>query len=727
MSAFVQVILPLKLGWIPYYRDSRGTARPGDKVRVKFSGREYVGVVSSNAETLPENLSEAKVKPIIGVEEHLHNVSSAEMDLWQKIADYYLCTVGEVYKSAFPAHRMDQEEVKARIEERRLRKIERLERSLAKARTDATRSRYAAELEALKGCRGGVAADGPVEGNGEIVLSEEQERAYSEIKGAFAGNGKPVLLKGVTGSGKTVIYEKLALEVLEYSNVLYLVPEIALSRQLEERLRDRFGDRLMVFHSHETAARKGEVASRIARIGDAMEEADSAKRQGEAKAGEAKAGEAKAQGGYIVLGTRSSLFLPHKNLGLIIVDEEHDSSYKQDSPAPRYNGRDVAVMLSACHKDCRVLLGSATPSLESLYNCRTGRYSLVELRQRYHGAEDSEVEIIDTVVERKKRGMMGSFSYRLIRHINDALAAGGQVMILRARRSYSPALQCEGCGTIPKCPRCNLPLSRHTGSAERMLCHRCGWSAPYTGLCPDCGGELHGIGAGTQKIEEEAEKIWPDLTIARLDSDVATDRKAEAAVIRDFSRGRTRMLIGTQILSKGFDFEGVTLVAVIQADSMLALDDFRADEKAVQLLEQFRGRCGRRGERGLFVIQTANPEHPVYARFKDTDNCPELLGERKEFGYPPFTRLVGVTVNDTDGNRAGRMMAGVANALHIALSMAEADGSAVFTGPCGNRLYVALAKDGALARNKRALAGAVARFEREYGYLDHIQIDVDPA
>ena len=187
------------------------------------------------------------------------------------------------------------------------------------------------------------------------------------------------------------------------------------------------------------------------------------------------------------------------------------------------------------------------------------------------------------------------------------------------------------------------------------------------------------------------------------------------------------MLIGTQILSKGFDFEGVTLVAVIQADSMLALDDFRADEKAVQLLEQFRGRCGRRGERGLFVIQTANPEHPVYARFKDTDNCPELLGERKEFGYPPFTRLVGVTVNDTDGNRAGRMMAGVANALHIALSRAEADGSAVFTGPCGNRLYVALAKDGALARNKRALAGAVARFEREYGYLDHIQIDVDPA
>jgi len=703
MSRLVQVILPLKLDWIPFYRDSSGEACPGDKVRVRFAGREYIGVVSATADSLPDGLPEAKVRPMEGIESKLQRISPEELELWNRIAAYYLCTVGEVYKTAYPAQKLDQEEVKARLEARRLKKIATLEEKLAKARTEATRARYAAELaEARKEIE--------ISYN-DIELSEAQKLAYSKIIKAF-GQKKPVLLKGVTGSGKTEIYEKLALETLKSANVLYLVPEIALSRQLEERLRKTFGESLLVFHSHETTASRGAVASRIARTGYTDETSEGRN--------------------YIVLGTRSALFLPHHDLGLIIVDEEHDGSYKQDSPAPRYNGRDVAVMMAGCQKDCRMIMGSATPSLESAYNCQTGRYSLVELNERYHGGEDSDVEVIDTIAERKKRGMMGSFSYKLINHINDVLADGGQVMILRGRRSYSPALQCNDCGSIPKCPKCNVPLSRHIGATERLLCHRCGWSAPFDGKCSSCGGEMHGLGAGTQKIEEEAAKLWPNVRVARLDSDITSDRKEEAAVIRDFSRGDIKILVGTQIVSKGFDFEDVALVAVLQADSMLGLQDFRADEKALQLLEQFRGRCGRRGKRGLFVIQTANPEHPVYSRYvEDSPATANLEGmlmeERKDFSYPPYTRMVELTINDSDEGRAGKMMTGLVNSIYIALSAALASGSAALIGPFRNRLSISLAKDRNLAASKKAIAAAVEKFETDYKYRDHVVIDVDPA
>lgn len=689
MSRYIQVILPLKLNWIPFYRDPEGTVCTGDKVKVTFAGRKYTGVAWNVSDSLPEGLPETKVKDIGCVESELQRISAEELELWHKIADYYLCTIGEVYKTAYPAMKLGQEEVKARLEARRLRKITVLEEKIVRARTEATRARYAAELAAARKETENDFRD--------IELSPAQQKAYGQIVEAF-GKNRPVLLKGVTGSGKTEIYEKLALEILPESNVLFLVPEIALSRQLEERLRKTFGESLLVFHSHETAASRGAVASKV------------------------------AKGGYIVLGTRSAIFLPHHDLGLIIVDEEHDGSYKQDSPAPRYNGRDVAVMMAGCQKNCRLIMGSATPSLESTYNCLSGRYSLVELKERFHGALDSDVEVIDTIAERKKRGMMGSFSYKLINRINDALAGGGQVMILRGRRSYSPALQCDTCGTIPKCPKCNVPLSLHLGTGERLLCHRCGWASPYDGKC-SCGGSMHGLGAGTQKVEEEAAGLWPDVRVARLDSDVTSDRKEEETVIRDFSRGDIRILVGTQIVSKGFDFEGVSLVAVLQADSMLGIQDFRADEKALQMLEQFRGRCGRRGERGMFVIQTANPEHPVYSRYLEGNTMMEaaLMEERKDFRYPPYTRMVELTVNDTDEGRGVKMMTGLANAVYVGLSKFITSGSATIVGPFRNHLCISLAKDRNLSSGKKAIASAIERFEDEYRYRDHVVIDVDPA
>ena len=296
------------------------------------------------------------------------------------------------------------------------------------------------------------------------------------------------------------------------------------------------------------------------------------------------------------------MFLPHHDLGLIVVDEEHDTSYKQDAPAPRYNGRDTALMLARI-MGAEVLLGTATPSLESLYNCRSGRMDKVDLNCRYFGSADADVEIVDTRAERRKHGMSGNFSFKLIAHINDALAHGGQVLILRGRRAYSPAVQCSACGDIPRCPHCNVPLSWHRQEGI-LLCHYCGWREPYTGKCRKCGGDLEPLGSGTQRIEEEASALFPDARVARLDGDTAMEAGREEEIIRDFAKRSIDILIGTQILAKGFDFDGLSLVAVIQADSLLGQQDFRADERAVQLLEQFRGRSGRRGDKGLLVIQT---------------------------------------------------------------------------------------------------------------------------
>ncbi|MBQ0045073.1 MAG: primosomal protein N' [Bacteroidales bacterium] len=707
MGNYVQVILPLKLEWIPFYKvPSHATSiQAGDKVKVRFAGKQYIGVVSKVTGTLPESLPEAKVKEIDEVESSLVRITPETLGLWQKIADYYLCSIGEVYKTAYPASKLDQEAVKARIRDRKDKKVASLKEKIEKARFERTRSKYEEELKAVLESDGEEAPSDPE----NIELSVAQQTAYQQIREAFKVR-KPVLLDGVTGSGKTEIYEKLALETLDHANVLYLVPEIALSRQLEERLRKVFGDRMMVFHSHESVASRGEVASRIAE-NDVLRDSK----------------------GYIVLGTRSALFLPHHDLGLIIIDEEHDGSYKQDSPAPRYNGRDVAVMLAASQKDCGMVLGSATPSLESIYNCTVGRFTHVQLKERYHGAADSEVEIIDTKAERRKRGMMGSFSYKLIVHVNEALAEGSQVILLRSRRSYSPVLQCEECGDIPKCPKCNQPLSLHIGSTERLLCHHCGYSKPHDGKCK-CGGNLIGLGAGTQKIEEEARALWPEAKIARLDSDISADHKAEADIIRSFAKGDIQILIGTQIVSKGFDFEGVSLVAVLQADSMLGVQDFRADEKAFQLLEQFRGRCGRREKKGLFIIQTATPEHPVYSQYMKseeeetpTDIRSKLLEERLDFHYPPYTRIIDISVNDDNEVRAERMAASLANALFVALDKEIRGGSAEITGPFRNSMSISFAKDRQLGASKDALLRTVREFEKNYHYDGHIVIDVDPA
>ena len=693
---YIQVILPLRLEWEPYYRLPEGVqVDVGDRVRVLFARKEYVGAVS--AVDVQPRTEENRILPILSVEEGLPKVLPEEIRFWRAVSDYYLCSVGEVYKAAYPALKIGQEEVDARIRERLETRLERLKGKESKARREDTRERYRTEIEVVEALLRG---DNAIAAPKPVTLSPAQETAAAVARQAFS-DGKTVLLHGVTGSGKTEIYLKLAQETLgKGRSVLFLVPEIALSRQLEDRIAAVFPD-VQVFHSGVSAARRSQVASYV-----------------------------RKSGRYLVLGTRSALFLPHHNLGLIIVDEEHDTSYKQDAPAPRYNARESAIMLGVI-QNAHVVLGSATPSLESLYNAEIGRFIKVDLKERFHSGEEAEIRIIDTVAERRKRGMTGSFSRKLIHEITDALDAGGQVLVLRARRSYAPSVQCTECGQIPRCPHCHVPMSLHR-NPDRLVCHYCGHTEPYTGRCPSCDGLLQPLGAGTQKVEEELKTLFPDRRIARLDGD--TPDTEEAGIIRHFAEGDIDMLVGTQIITKGFDFDGLSLVAVLQADSLMGQQDFRADERAFQLLEQFRGRSGRRGKPGKIVIQTREPEHPVYTRLNGTDDT-DLLAERKLFGYPPFTRLVHISLKDSNEKRLDFLSKELRNALLAAFSDTDTPPAVVgpyapavdrIAGESIRQIRVGFPRNKALTSLKRTLSQAVTDFGKERKYAAHLAVDVDP-
>lgn len=744
---YISVILPLKLEWNPCY-SCPDELMVGCRVKVPFSGKDYIGVVRNTLED-PE-INPKKIKSVISVESGLGRILPEEIELWERVAEYYMCTVGEVYKAAYPSGKINLEEARAKARERSLKrnerivlsieaKVARLQTRLEKKELQAAASKEGTKIKATSirdaevikkelaatslaletalrnrnAIKEGLPGYVSPSHISSIQLSEAQISAYESILAGF-GNRKPVMLHGVTGSGKTEIYIKLAQEALKSGrNVLYLVPEIALSHQLEERLYEHFGESLMTFHSGESGACRTSTAETLRQLSIS-----------------------KQQGNYIVLGTRSSLFLPHHNLGLIIVDEEHDSSYKQDSPAPRYNGRDTALILNQLqqqnHGSCNIILGSATPSLEELYNCQTGRHTAVHLRERYHGSADSETEIIDTRAERRKRGMIGSFSRKLIDRIRLVLDAKGQILILRSRRAWAPALQCENCGEIQKCPHCNVSLSFHKSNGM-MVCHYCGHTAVYSGICSSCTSQLVPLGAGTQKIEEELAALFPSARIARLDSDTAQDKKFEARTIKDFSKGDIDILVGTQMITKGFDFSNLELVAVIAADSFLGMQDFRADEKALQIMEQFKGRCGRREKRGSFVIQTSQPDHPIYSRL--TGHCSEdfadrLLSERMDFGFPPYSRIIEIIIKDSFEDRATRTAHGLADILRPHYANLTGPYSPTVDKVAGQhirKIRICLKKDRQAAAAKEMLRKMVSEFARNRNCEGRITIDVDPS
>ena len=535
----------------------------------------------------------------------------------------------------------------------------------------------------------------------------------------------------MTGSGKTEIYIRLAEETLKQGrNVLYLVPEILMGNQLAHRLKQVFGEQLLSFNSSQTTAERYRIAEKILSLRQNADRPEN---------GSGK--------GYLLMGTRSAIFLPHQNLGLIIVDEEHDTSYKQQDSNPRYNGRDVAVVMAQIFHS-QILLGSATPSLESLYNCEKGRYEEVYLAEKYYEADSADVQIIDTIAERRKRGMRGLFSLKLIEEINRTLEAGEQVIILRSRRAYSPVVQCDQCGNIPHCPHCNVTLSYHK-STGRLVCHHCGYSEAYDGVCPSCKGHLEPMGSGTQKVEEEAKALFPNAVIARLDSDTITSRSYLTQTTEAFYQGKINVLIGTQIVAKGLDFPNLSLVVMLQADAMLGIEDFRADERALQLLEQFRGRCARRSQKGRFIIQTSQPEHPIYRQIQGQNDQSQnlistFLEERRLFNYPPYARAISIILRDNNETRLQQMADELYTYICRAFGMAPEFGLAgaqnesvqvippfspvidKISNEFIRHIRLSLHRDGALARNKALLHRTLSRFEMEKKYPGHITTDVDP-
>ena len=460
-------------------------------------------------------------------------------------------------------------------------------------------------------------------------LSDEQQRAYNEIHQSMREH--PItLLHGVTSSGKTSVYMHLIADALRLGKqVLYLVPEIALTTQLTRRLRRVFGDKLLIYHSKFSDNERVDIWKRLL---DSSEPC-------------------------VVIGVRSSVFLPYSNLGLVIVDEEHDSSYKQQDPAPRYNGRNAALVLAQKH-GAKTVLGSATPAIEVYHRALAGQYGLVKLLTRYGDIQMPNVKVIDTIDARKRREMQGLFSNELIADCRKSLSNGEQVILFQNRRGYSPMVRCKECGSVPKCEHCDVSLTFHKHSRS-LVCHYCGYTIPLPDLCPAC--QLPGleiIGYGTERIEDDIDALFPGEKISRMDLDTTRSKNSYDRIIDEFSNRRTNILVGTQMVTKGLDFDAVSIVGILNADTMINFPDFRSHERAFDMLEQVSGRAGRAHKQGQVIIQTSQPDHDVikYVQAHDYEGFYQHeLADRKQFGYPPFTKVINIYMKHREDATVGEL------------------------------------------------------------------------
>lgn len=455
-----------------------------------------------------------------------------------------------------------------------------------------------------------------------VILSDAQAKAVKEIKESFR-NHAITLLHGVTGSGKTEIYCDLIKEVLAQGNqVLFLVPEISLTTQLTDRLRKVFGERLLVYHSKFSDSERVDIWNRLLHSNEPL----------------------------VVLGVRSSVFLPFARIGLIVVDEEHEASYKQYDPAPRYNARDAATVLASMH-GAKTLFGSATPSVETYWKAQNGKYGLVTLSERFEGAVQPEVEIVDMRLMRKQKSVKGIISTPLRKVTRDALDGGWQAIMFQNRRGFAPVVVCRTCGWSPKCGNCDISMVYHKGS-QLLRCHYCGYTQTLPTLCPACGeNTLEKYGYGTERIAEEILEEFPDKKISRMDLDTTRNKQSYQDLIEDFAEHHTDILVGTQMISKGLDFAKVKVVGVLNADTLLNFPDFRSNERAFNMLEQVAGRAGRRQEMGKVIIQTSKPEERVLEHVKNHDYISyynEELVDRQKYNYPPFTKIINIYVRNKD-------------------------------------------------------------------------------
>lgn len=540
---------------------------------------------------------------------------------------------------------------------------------------------------------------------GASSLSHEQSMALQEIQEAFAEKGI-CLLHGVTSSGKTEVYIHLIQKYLDKGEqVLFLLPEILLTTQLTERLRRVFGARLGVYHSRISDAERVEIWKKQI-----------------------------SMSGYdVVVGVRSSVFLPFRKLGLVIVDEEHEPSYKQQDPAPRYHARNVALVL-ASYYGAHTLLGTATPSFETYYHARSGKYALVNLHTRYAQVALPEVKIVDTKELARKKLMKGPFSPSLLQAIGEALENKEQVILFQNRRGFAPLVQCKNCDWIPKCVHCDVSLTYHK-RMNRLVCHYCGFSSPIPASCPSCGSTvLVQKGFGTEKIEDEIHAYFPTARVARMDLDTTRTRQAYENILMDFERGNTDILIGTQMVSKGLDFDRVRVVGILDADGMLNIPDFRSYERAFQMMAQVAGRAGRRGKQGVVYLQTRTPDSPVISQVVTHDYLAHYLWqmqERKMFQYPPFCHLIYIYLK----HRQEQPVDGLAGEL--ALRLRQIFGERVL-GPDAppvarvqalyvRKIVLKIESSASMAKVRHALQDVCARIlaEGRYGSVQ-LYFDVDP-
>ena len=469
-------------------------------------------------------------------------------------------------------------------------------------------------------------------------LNEFQEIALKEIKEAFTTKDV-TLLHGITSSGKTEVYTKLIQDVLDAGKqVLFLLPEIALTTQIITRLQVYFGNQISVFHSKYSMNERVEVWKNVL--------------ENKSKAG-------------IILGARSALFLPFSNLGLIVVDEEHETSYKQFEPSPRYNARDAAIVLAKLH-GAKILLGSATPSLESYFNATQNKYGLVALNRRHGNVQLPKIELIDVKEKQRKKEMKGHFSDRMLFLIQEALDAKEQVILFQNRRGYSPVVECKTCGVSPECPNCDVTLTYHKFKHE-LRCHYCNYQRAMPNSCGACGSNtLDTKGFGTEQIEMELKVLFPDFKIGRMDLDTTRGKHGYQKIIGAFETKEIDVLVGTQMLSKGLDFENVSLVGILNADTMLNFPDFRAHERAYQMMVQVSGRAGRSKKQGNVAIQTYNPNHQILQQVSTTNYAEmykEQLQERWQYKYPPYYRLIKITLKHRDYNKVDKGIDWLARAL----------------------------------------------------------------
>ena len=685
---YADILLPVPLeGFFTYAVPERLREQIafGMRVLVNFGPKKtYVGIVVRIHDEEPKGYN---TKEIIDIADKQPMLLDKQLQLWQWIAEYYLAPIGDIYKAAMPAGLKAEDGYKPKTETyirlaEKYRTVEalhiainmltRAEKQLAAflgylqlshwdeaehhanieeiTREELMNASHSTSttigmlvkrgmLETYEKEVGRLNHSGEPHPENIQKLSPAQQDAYNAI--LFSMMRKNVtLLHGVTSSGKTEIYIHLIQHTLdEGKQVLYLLPEIALTVQIMDRLQKVFGRRLGIYHSRYSDGERVEIWQKQM-SNDPYD---------------------------IILGARSAVFLPFQKLGLVIIDEEHETSFKQQDPAPRYHARSAAIVLASMY-GAKTLLGTATPSIESYHNAKTGKYGYVSLTQRFEGIELPEFRIVDVKDLQHRKMMTGPFSPMLLAEVRKALEEGKQAILFQNRRGFAPMIECKQCGWVPHCQHCDVSLTLHRNT-NQLTCHYCGYTYSIPTKCPNCEGtELRTRGYGTEKIEESIRDIFPEAKVARMDLDTTKTRNAYERIINDFAMGRTNILIGTQMISKGLDFANVSVVGILNADSMLNFPDFRAYEHAFMMMAQVGGRAGRKGKRGLVILQTKSPDLPIVQQVMNNNYEAMYEGvtaERKEFHYPPFYRLVYVYLKHRDDNVVASAAATLAFKLRI--------------------------------------------------------------